>query len=80
MMQALKIKRHLDSEIIHIPVSRDMIGKDAEIIILTESHQKTGAKKKSKRKPGSAAGMITVADDFESPLDDEILREFCNLS
>ncbi|MCP4353295.1 MAG: hypothetical protein GY795_48205 [Desulfobacterales bacterium] len=80
MMQALKIKRHLDSEIIHIPVSKDMIGKDAEIIILTEPHQEPDRKIKSKRKPGSAIGMITVADDFESPLDDEILREFYKLS
>ncbi len=74
MMEAIVIKKHLDSEVIHIPVSKDMIGKDAEIIILTESHQET--KMKSKRKPGSAKGMITVADDFESPLDDEMLREF----
>ncbi len=37
MMQAVKIKKYPDSEIINIPVSRDMVGKYAEIIILTES-------------------------------------------
>ena len=78
MMTAVKIRKHLDSEIIHIPVHKDMLGKDAEIIILTESHHnKTETKpERSERKPGTAKGMITIADDFELPLDDETMREF----
>ncbi len=28
------------------------------------------------RKPGSAKGKITIADDFDAPLPEEILREF----
>jgi hypothetical protein len=77
MMQAVVIKKYLHSEVIHIPVSEDMIGKEAEIIILTESHHEPEMNPKhQKRKPGSAKGMITVSDDFELPIDDEMLREF----
>lgn len=75
MMTAIKIRKHLDSEIIHIPIHKDMVGKDAEIIILTEFRQKKSEIKPG-RKPGTAKGMITIADDFEAPLDDETAGEF----
>jgi prevent-host-death family protein len=32
--------------------------------------------KKSVRKPGSAKGLITIHDDFDDPLPEEILRDF----
>jgi len=73
-MQAIKIKKHIDSEILYLPVSSDIIGKNVEIIILVEPDEI--ADKKSRRKPGSAKGMITMSDDFEAPLDDKIIEEF----
>jgi len=78
MMTAVKIRKYLDSEIIQIPVHKDMVGKDAEIIILTEFRQDKAEPKprQSERKPGTAKGMITIADDFEAPLDDETVRDF----
>ncbi len=36
-MQALKIQKQIDSEILYLPEFRNMLGKHVEIIILTES-------------------------------------------
>jgi len=30
------------------------------------------------RKPGSAKGKIIISDDFDAPLPDDILKEFCS--
>ena len=68
-MEAVRIRTRLDSETLHIPDLRAIIGKEVEIIVLVESQ----AEGMPKRKPGSAQGLITMADDFEAPLDDEIL-------
>jgi len=73
-MDALRIRRHVDSDTLHIPDLKQMIGKDVEIIVLVESPDNTIHKRK--RTPGSAKGMITMADDFAAPLDPEIVEEF----
>ncbi len=75
-MEALKIKAHIDSEVLNLPIPKTMIGKDVEIIVLVESDEDRKKSVKKKRKPGSAKGMIWMADDFEEPLDDEMLAEF----
>ncbi len=75
-MEALKIKAHIDSEVLNLPIPKTMIGKDVEIILLVESDDTREKSAKKKRKPGSAKGMIWMADDFEEPLDDEMLAEF----
>ena len=33
-------------------------------------------KGQQQRIPGSAKGMISIADDFEAPLDSELVKEF----
>lgn len=78
-MQAIKIRQHIDSAILHLPVPESMIGKNVEIIVLIESDD-TYQTEKSERKPGSAKGLMTMSDDFEAPLDDEIIESFyrCN--
>lgn len=38
-MQAFRIKKHLDSDTIYLPVLKNMIGKNVEIIILAEPHE-----------------------------------------
>ncbi len=45
-MQALKIQKRIDSEILylHLPEFRDMIGKNVEIIILPGSEKKSEKK------------------------------------
>ncbi len=74
-MQAIKIKQHIDSAILHLPVPENIIGKNVEIILLVESDD-TLKNAISERKPGSAKGLITMSDDFEAPLDNEIIEGF----
>ena len=71
-MEAVRIKKRLDSDTIHIPDIKDMIGKEVEIVILVESDDSYS----QKRMPGSAKGMITIADDFADPLDDNLIKDF----
>ena len=75
-MQAIKIKKHIDSEILNLPIPKAMIGKNVEIIVLVELDDIQEKPVKPKRKPGSAKGLIAMADDFEKPLDDEMMAEF----
>lgn len=57
-------------------VLKTMVGKDVEIIVLVESDDIKECQAKKKREPGSAKGLIWMADDFEKPLDDDMLAEF----
>ena len=75
-MQAIKIKKYIDSDVLNLPIPQTMIGKDAEIIVLVESDGIQEISNKLRRRPGSAKGMIAMADDFEKSLDDEMLAEF----
>ena len=75
-MEAIKIKKHIDSEILNLPVPKTMVGKNVEIIVLVESDDTQESQPKKKRQPGSAKGLIWMADDFEKPLDDSMLAEF----
>ena len=36
-MNAIRIKRHLDSETLHIPELRPLLGKDVEIVVREET-------------------------------------------
>ncbi len=42
-MYALKIKKRIDSEILYRPEFRNMIGRNVEIIILTESDEQVSS-------------------------------------
>lgn len=79
-MEALKIHTQLDSDMIHIPIHPDMIGKNAEIIILVEDSNQTAqitvSSESERRSPGSARGKIQISDDFHLPLDEGTLMEF----
>ena len=70
-MEAVKIKTIINSDTIHLSVPKEMVGKEAEIIILVEPSEK----KLKKRVPGTAKGLITMADDFEAPLDEKTAPE-----
>ncbi|MDM8515538.1 hypothetical protein QUF76_05005 [Desulfobacterales bacterium HSG16] len=76
MQQAIKIKTHIATDTLSLPIPKGMIGKDAEIIVLVKSDDILEETVKPRRMPGSAKGMITMSDDFEKPLDDEMLAEF----
>lgn len=75
-MEAFKIKKHIESEVLNLPIPKELIGREAEIIVLVESNDIPEKTSKPNRKPGSAKGMIRMADDFEKPLDEEMLAEF----
>ena len=57
-MEALRIKKHIDSEILNLPVPKTMVGKNVEIIVLVESDDTQECQPKKKRQPGSAKGLI----------------------
>lgn len=67
-MQAVRIRKRLDSSQLDIPELRPFVGKTVEIIVLEEAEAATPAR--PPRKPGSAAGQITMSDDFNEPLED----------
>ena len=73
-MNALRIRTHIDSETLHLPDLKQMIGKNVEIIVLEEPSGSQPHKRK--RTPGSAKGMISMADDFTAPLPADVLEEF----
>ena len=79
-MEALRIRKRIESGTLHITGLQDLGDKDVEVIILVEPDRKetehplpTGV---PKRAPGSAKGLIKMADDFQAPLDDEAAQDF----
>ncbi len=70
-MHAIKIKKHIDSDLLSLPIPKEMIGKTVEIILLVESDAVQEPSATGKRKPGTAKGMIEMADDFQKPLDEQ---------
>lgn len=70
-MEALKIKKHIDSNVLNLSIPETMIGKDIEIILLVESGNSKQKPSKPIRKPGSAKGMITMVDETEKAVNDE---------
>lgn len=78
-MEAVKIKKRLDSDTIHLPGLRHMVGKNVEIIVLLEpdiSELNLYHSENKRRKPGSAKGIIIVAEDVANPLDAEMAGLF----
>ena len=63
-------------ENLNLSVPKAMIGKDVETTVLVESSDIKNCQAKKKREPGSAKGLIRMADDFVKPLDDDALAEF----
>ena len=61
-MQLLKINKKIDSEILYLPEFRNLIGKNAEIIILTESdEQLSSGVRQADKKPGPEKGKAFSA-------------------
>lgn len=64
-MNAIRIEKRLDSHV--VPELIPLIGKQVEIIVL-ETAAKTSPR--NGPKAGSARGKVTIAPDFDAPLDD----------
>ncbi len=78
-MKAIKITKKLSSEFVRFPELKGEIGKNVEFIVLIDQSEEQNQRTDSKaacRTPGSARGLIEIADDFEKPLSDDMLEEF----
>jgi hypothetical protein len=67
-MQAVRIRKRLESSQLDLPELSPFVGKTVEIIVLEEPESPAPARQP--RTPGSAAGQITMSDDFNDPLED----------
>ncbi len=65
-MNALRIEKRLDSHI--LPELIPLIGKQVEIIVLEKPSP--GSANGKGPKAGSAKGKVTIAPDFDAPLQD----------
>ena len=79
-MEALRIRKHIDSDTLHITGLQGVANKDVEVIILIDSDGE-GARVPlttdlPARAPGSAKGLLELADDFQAPLDGDAARDF----
>ena len=79
-MEALRIRKRIESGTLHITGLQDLADKDVEVIILVEPDRKETEHplptSVPKRTPGSAKGLIKMADDFQAPLGDEAAQDF----
>jgi hypothetical protein len=66
-MNAIRIRKRLDSQVLDLPELAPLLGKSVEIIVLEEA---PGPVEARDREPGSARGEVKMSDDFDAPLDD----------
>jgi hypothetical protein len=69
-MNAIRIRRQLNSHIVDLPELVPMIGKAVEIIVLEETESPKLIALKEGPKAGSAKGKVQMSADFDAPLDD----------
>jgi hypothetical protein len=86
MVNAICVHTTLESETMRIPELSPFIGKKVQIIVMEDDEPERGHDRAAqrtdgletvpKRTLGSLRGVLTVPDDFDDPLPDEILRAF----
>jgi hypothetical protein len=70
-MEAIRILRHLESQVLDLPEVAPLVGRDVEIIVFAAiATPNNGNVAPVQRRAGSAKGMIELAADFDAPLDD----------
>ena len=79
-MEALRIRKHIESGTLHITGLQGLADREVEVIILVEPDgAEPGAPLPAsvpRRTPGSAKGLIKMSDDFQEPLGDEAAQDF----
>ncbi|MBM4039523.1 MAG: hypothetical protein FJ290_13510 [Planctomycetes bacterium] len=79
-MEALRLRKHLDSGTLEIGGLEALTNRDVEVIILVEPEGQDAAsapqETRQPRRPGWAKGKIWVSDDFHKPLDEKEAEEF----
>ncbi|MCX7047289.1 MAG: hypothetical protein NTX50_17605 [Candidatus Sumerlaeota bacterium] len=75
-MIATRIRQRLESDTIHLSDAAAFIGKDVEIIIIMETADQPPVQNPREKVAGSAKGVVSISDDFDAPLPNEILEGF----
>ncbi len=76
-MKIIEFEKQLNSNVLNLPIPNGMIGEKAKITVWIEPDSTVGKSVKTKKRvPGTAKGMIKMADDFEKPLNEEMLADF----
>lgn len=78
-MIATRIKQRLETDTIRIPNAEAFIGKEVEVIVLTDAPPSATSIEDNPRKRilASAKGKISISPDFDAPLPENVLKEFC---
>lgn len=79
-MEALRLRKHVDSGTLQIGGLEALTNRDVEVIILVEPDGEDEARPpqgaQQRRLPGWAKGKIWISDDFHKPLDEKEIEEF----
>ncbi len=74
-MHAIKMKKYVDSDVLHLQVPSDMIGKEVEIIILVEPGEMQARPSRTESSTGSPEEE-KERNESDHPPDDDLLIEF----
>ena len=69
-MQAIRITRTLDSETLHLPQLRSLVGQQVEIIVLSENASTTKPTDEEGRAGVLAGSVLRYDDPFEAAVAD----------
>jgi hypothetical protein len=71
VMEAIRVHRHLESQVVDLPELAPLVGPDVEIIVIASPVASSAPKLGPvQRRAGSAKGTIELSADFDAPLDD----------
>jgi len=83
MANAICVRTTLESETVKLPELSPFVGKKVQIIVVEDEpaaacseERPPGPEAAPVRTLGSLRGRLTVPDDFDDPLPDELLRAF----
>ncbi|WP_437752564.1 DUF2281 domain-containing protein [Sorangium sp. So ce1389] len=76
MANVIRIHTQITSDTLHIPELAALVGRNVEVIILEEESAPRSRPTPPTRKLGALRGLFEVADDFDAPLPEDVLRAF----
>ena len=77
MAEAMRFRTVVSGNTLTIPDLERFAGKRVEVIVLDDDQPDTAAAaSRPKRRFGTMAGQIKVADDFDAPLPPDLQRAF----
>lgn len=80
MINAIRIRTTVESEVLRIPELAALMGRRVEIIVFEEEvepeRSATASSAPKKRILGGLQGKLQVPDDFDEPLPEDVARAF----